>query len=156
MEYEGTYPLPEAQLDRFLMRVSFGYPTGAEEADILRRRIARRQEEQTLDPVTDAGTLVAMQDAVETVTVEDSITEYCVALAAATRSHAHVLVGSSPRGSLALDADVARVRGHRRPRLRDAGGRQGGRAAGPRPPGDRKPGALDEQRVGREPWSVMC
>jgi MoxR-like ATPase len=102
VEYEGTYPLPEAQLDRFLMRVSFGYPTSGEEADVLRRRIARRHEEQTLDPVTDAAALVAMQDAVETVTVDDSITEYCVAVAAATRSHAHTLVGSSPRGSLAL------------------------------------------------------
>jgi MoxR-like ATPase len=102
VEYEGTYPLPEAQLDRFLMRVSFGYPTGGEEGDILRRRIARRQEEQTLDPVTDAGTLVDMQAAVETVTVDDSITEYCVAVAAATRTHANTLVGSSPRGSLAL------------------------------------------------------
>ncbi len=102
VEYEGTYPLPEAQLDRFLMRVSFGYPTSSEERDVLRRRTARRQEEQTLDPVTDAGTLISMQDAVETVTVDDSITEYCVALAAATRSHAHTLVGSSPRGSLAL------------------------------------------------------
>jgi MoxR-like ATPase len=102
VEYEGTYPLPEAQLDRFLMRVSFGYPTSGEEADVLRRRIARRHEEQTLDAVTDSGTLMAMQHAVETVTVDDSITDYCVAVAAATRSHAHTLVGSSPRGSLAL------------------------------------------------------
>ncbi|MEJ7630248.1 MAG: MoxR family ATPase [Nocardioidaceae bacterium] len=102
VEYEGTYPLPEAQLDRFLMRVSFGYPTAAEESDVLRRRIARRQEEQTLDAVTDAATVVSMQDAVETVTVEESITEYCVSLASATRAHAHTLVGSSPRGSLAL------------------------------------------------------
>jgi MoxR-like ATPase len=102
VEYEGTYPLPEAQLDRFLMRVSFGYPTSGEEADVLRRRIARRHEEQTLDPVTDSGSLIRMQDAVETVTVDDSITDYCVAVAAATRSHAHTLVGSSPRGSLAL------------------------------------------------------
>jgi MoxR-like ATPase len=102
VEYEGTYPLPEAQLDRFLMRVSFGYPTSAEEGDILRRRMARRQEEQTLEAVIDSVTLIAMQDAVETVTVDDSITDYCVALATATRTHAHSLVGSSPRGSLAL------------------------------------------------------
>ncbi len=102
VEYEGTYPLPEAQLDRFLMRVSFGYPTSPEEGDILRRRMARRQEEQTLDAVIDAPALIAMQDAVETVTVDDSITDYCVALATATRSHAHSLVGASPRGSLAL------------------------------------------------------
>jgi MoxR-like ATPase len=102
VEYEGTYPLPEAQLDRFLMRVSFGYPTSGEEADVLRRRIGRRQEEQTLEPVTDAATLIRLQNAVETVTVDDTITDYCVSLAAATRAHAHTLVGSSPRGSLAL------------------------------------------------------
>jgi MoxR-like ATPase len=102
VEYEGTYPLPEAQLDRFLMRVSFGYPTSDEEADVLRRRIDRRQEEQTLDPVTDATTLIAMQDAVERVLVDETVTSYCVAIASATRSHPHTLVGSSPRGSLAL------------------------------------------------------
>jgi MoxR-like ATPase len=102
VEYEGTYPLPEAQLDRFLMRVSFGYPTEVEEQDVLRRRIARRQEEQTLEPVTDAETLLAMQNAVETVTFDESVAEYCVALVVATRVHPHTLVGSSPRGSLAL------------------------------------------------------
>ena len=102
VEYEGTYPLPEAQLDRFLMRVSFGYPTAAEEAQVLRRRVARQREEQTLRPVTDAAGLLGMQAAVETVTVDDSIHDYCVALAAATRAHRHVLVGSSPRGALAL------------------------------------------------------
>ena len=102
VEYEGTYPLPEAQLDRFLMRVSFGYPTESEEQDVLRRRIARRQEEQVLDPVIDAPTLVAMQDAVERVTFDDSLARYCVALVGATRNHPHTLMGSSPRGSLAL------------------------------------------------------
>ncbi len=102
VEYEGTYPLPEAQLDRFLMRVSFGYPDIAEEWDIVNRRLARRREEQTLSPVTDAAGLLAMQAAVETVTVDDDITRYCVALATATRVHQHVLVGSSPRGALGL------------------------------------------------------
>ena len=102
VEYEGTYPLPEAQLDRFLMRVSFGYPTAAEEAQVLRRRVARQREEQTLRPVTDAAGLLGMQAAIETVTVDDSIHDYCVALAAATRAHRHVLVGASPRGALAL------------------------------------------------------
>ncbi|WP_122260863.1 AAA family ATPase [Ornithinimicrobium cerasi] len=102
VEYEGTYPLPEAQLDRFLMRVSFGYPTAQEEWDVLRRRIARQQEDQHLDAVTDATGLAAMQDAVETVPVEDDISRYCVELAAATRRHRAVLVGASPRGSLAL------------------------------------------------------
>ena len=102
IEYEGTYPLPEAQLDRFLLRVSFGYPTADEEWEVLRRRMSRRQEETFLQPVVDARTLQAMQAALESVTVEDSIGRYIVSLTAATREHASVLVGSSPRGSLAL------------------------------------------------------
>ncbi|HET6532988.1 MAG TPA: MoxR family ATPase [Actinoplanes sp.] len=102
IEYEGTYPLPEAQLDRFLIRVSFGYPTAEEEWDVLRRRMARRQEDAQLAPVVDARTLQAMQAALESVAVEDSIGRYIVALTAATRDHASALVGSSPRGSLAL------------------------------------------------------
>ncbi|MGZ6803934.1 MAG: AAA family ATPase [Nocardioidaceae bacterium] len=102
VEYEGTYPLPEAQLDRFLMRVSFGYPTRDQEWDVLARRLDRRQEEQTLTAVTDARGLRAMQAAVETVAVEESVGRYCVALAAETRDHPQVLMGSSPRGALAL------------------------------------------------------
>ncbi len=102
VEYEGTYPLPEAQLDRFLMRVSFGYPTADQEWEVLQRRIARRQEEQTLTPVTDAAGLLAMQTAVESVVVDPTVGRYCVALAAATRAHPHVLIGASPRGALAL------------------------------------------------------
>jgi MoxR-like ATPase len=102
IEYEGTYPLPEAQLDRFLLRVSFGYPQPDEEWDVLRRRMARRQEDAVLDPVVDAPTLVAMQAALEDVAVEDSVGRYIVSLATATRSHPQVLVGASPRGSLAL------------------------------------------------------
>ncbi|BFU46907.1 MoxR family ATPase [Krasilnikovia sp. MM14-A1004] len=102
IEYEGTYPLPEAQLDRFMLRVSFGYPTAEEEWDVLRRRMARRQEEAQLAPVVDARTLQAMQASLETVAVEDSIGRYIVALTSATREHGSALVGSSPRGSLAL------------------------------------------------------
>ncbi|MEU3453943.1 MoxR family ATPase [Micromonospora sp. NPDC006766] len=102
IEYEGTYPLPEAQLDRFLLRVSFGYPDHDEEWDVLRRRLARRREEAEIKPVVDAGTLRAMQAALEDVVVEDSIGRYIVALTAATREHPSVLVGASPRGSLAL------------------------------------------------------
>jgi MoxR-like ATPase len=102
IEYEGTYPLPEAQLDRFLLRVSFGYPTADEEWDVLRRRMARRQEESVVEPITDGETLLAMQLALEDVAVEDSIGRYIVALTAATREHPQVLVGASPRGSLAL------------------------------------------------------
>ncbi|MFF3866946.1 AAA family ATPase [Micromonospora sp. NPDC001898] len=102
IEYEGTYPLPEAQLDRFLLRVSFGYPDREEEWDVLRRRIARRHEEAEIKPVVDAATLRAMQAALEDVVVEDSIGRYIVQLTAATREHPSVLVGASPRGSLAL------------------------------------------------------
>ncbi|MFJ5667022.1 AAA family ATPase [Micromonospora sp. LA-10] len=102
IEYEGTYPLPEAQLDRFLLRVSFGYPTHDEEWEVLRRRIGRRREEAEIKPVVDAATLRAMQAALEDVVVEDSVGRYIVALTAATREHPSVLVGASPRGSLAL------------------------------------------------------
>jgi len=102
VEYEGTYPLPEAQLDRFLLRISFGYPTADEELEVLRRRMDRRQEDQHLRQIVDAETLLAMQAAVERVEVDDSISQYCVALVGATRRHPHVLIGSSPRGSLAL------------------------------------------------------
>jgi MoxR-like ATPase len=102
IEYEGTYPLPEAQLDRFLMRVSFGYPSPEEERDVVQRRIARAREEIMLERVTDAAGLRAMQAAVETVTLDDTVTQYCVELATATREHKDVLTGSSPRGSLGL------------------------------------------------------
>ncbi|GIF06513.1 AAA family ATPase [Actinoplanes siamensis] len=102
IEYEGTYPLPEAQLDRFLLRVSFGYPSAEEEWEVMRRRMSRRQEEAQLPPVVNAQTLQHMQAALESVAVEDSIGRYIVSLAAATREHSAVLVGSSPRGSLAL------------------------------------------------------
>ena len=102
VEYEGTYPLPEAQLDRFMMRTSFGYPSVDDEWDVLHRRMDRRQEDQTLRQITDASVLLAMQQAVERVTVDESVGRYCVALARTTRSHPHVLMGSSPRGVLGL------------------------------------------------------
>ncbi|MEO5609005.1 MAG: MoxR family ATPase [Ornithinibacter sp.] len=102
VEYEGTYPLPEAQLDRFLVRVSFGYPTAEEEWEVLGRRMARRREDQQAARVIDAAELIALQDAMEDVTVSPEVGRYCVALARATREHDHSLMGASPRGSLAL------------------------------------------------------
>ena len=102
IEYEGTYPLPEAQLDRFLMCLAFGYPTPHEEWQVLTGRLGRRREEHDIRRITDADGVLGMQAAIETVTVEDSISQYCVNLATATRRHANVLVGASPRGSLAL------------------------------------------------------
>ncbi len=102
VEYEGTYPLPEAQLDRFLVRVSFGYPGADDEWQVLERRIARRQEDQEARRVVDAAELLELQDALEDVTVPAEVGRYCVALARATRDHEHTLMGASPRGSLGL------------------------------------------------------
>lgn len=102
VEYEGTYPLPEAQLDRFLLRIGFGYATLDEETEILSRRLEREAEEQQLQTIVDAPTLLAMQRAVERVEVDEDVRRYCVELAVATRRHPHVLVGASPRGSLSL------------------------------------------------------
>jgi len=102
VEYEGTYPLPEAQLDRFLLRISLGYPTPDEEWEVLGRRMARQQEAQELRTVVDAPTLLAMQAAVETVVVDDDISRYCVDLTIATRRHQHSMIGASPRGALSL------------------------------------------------------
>ena len=102
VEYDGTFPLPEAQLDRFLMRVAFGYPSAEDEYDVLARRVSRRREELVLPSLTDAEGLTAMQEAAEWVEVAPDIGRYCVALAAATRGHRDVTVGASPRGSLGL------------------------------------------------------
>ena len=102
VEYEGTYPLPEAQLDRFLLRVTFGYPTAAEEYDVLVRRVARQREESVLDQIVDADTVRALQATVETVRIDPSVGRYCVELTAATRAHGHVMIGASPRGTLGL------------------------------------------------------
>ena len=102
VEYEGTYPLPEAQLDRFLVRVAFGYPSADEEWDVLGRRMARRREETQVRQVVDAEELLDLQATMEEVTVGPEVGKYCVALARATRAHEHALMGASPRGSLAL------------------------------------------------------
>ena len=102
IEYEGTYPLPEAQLDRFLIRLRLGYPSTDDEVAILRARIERAQDEVRLEPVVDAATLSRMQAGVEQVHVAESITRYVVALVEATRSSSRLQVGASPRGSLAL------------------------------------------------------
>ena len=102
IEYEGTYPLPEAQLDRFLIRLRVGYPSGAEEQAILKARIERASDEVQLNPVVDAATLSAMQAGVELVYVADSVIRYVVALVEATRASARLQVGASPRGTLAI------------------------------------------------------
>ena len=102
IEYEGTYPLPEAQLDRFLLRISFGYPSADDEWRVLEQRAERRTDEVEIEPVVDAADLLALQRAVEEVYVSEAIGRYMVELVAATRASRRVAVGSSPRGSLAL------------------------------------------------------
>ena len=102
IEYEGTYPLPEAQLDRFLLRTAFGYPSREGEVDVLTRRIDRASDTAELRAVVDRETVLAMQGAVERVHVAESVREYCVDLVTATRAAPSCAVGASPRGSLAL------------------------------------------------------
>ncbi|WP_249012289.1 MoxR family ATPase [Conexibacter sp. DBS9H8] len=102
IEYEGTYALPEAQLDRFMVRLAVGYPGRDGETEILLNRVARRREVATVEPVIDAATLAAMQAGVERVYVEPDIARYCVDLAVATRRARAVAVGASPRGSQGL------------------------------------------------------
>jgi MoxR-like ATPase len=102
IEYEGTYPLPEAQVDRFILRAGFGYPSADAEWEVLARRIERRTDDVVLRQVVDRDTLLAMQAAIESVHVDESVGRYVVALVAATRESTSVSVGSSPRGSLAL------------------------------------------------------
>jgi MoxR-like ATPase len=102
IEYEGTYPLPEAQLDRFLLRLAVGYPGREDEWEVLERRMQRMGDDITLDPACAREQLIGMQRAVETVHVDRSVGMYMVDLVAATRSHGQVQVGASPRGTLAL------------------------------------------------------
>jgi MoxR-like ATPase len=109
IEYEGTYPLPEAQLDRFLVRVGVGYPSSDAEWEIIRSRADRGVDEVELKAVIDAEHLRAMQEAVERVHLEEDVGRYIVSLVAATREHDQVLVGASPRGSLAI-MKMARAR----------------------------------------------
>jgi MoxR-like ATPase len=102
IEYEGTYPLPEAQLDRFVLRIGVGYPAREHEWEMLDRRLERSTEEVELDEIVGRESLLAMQEAIEQVQVEASLAYYVVDLVVATRSAPGVQVGASPRGSLAL------------------------------------------------------
>ncbi len=101
IELEGTFPLPEAQIDRFLMRVALGYPSKEDENTIL-LRYEREDPLDTLSPVIQADDLLAMQEQIRTVLVEESVREYVVDVARATREHEAVELGASPRATLAL------------------------------------------------------
>ena len=102
IEFEGTYPLPEAQLDRFAVKVGLKYLSEQEETSMLRRRLERGAAEAVLSEVADADQLLAMQESVEEVSVHDDVLRYVVALAVATRNHPQVVVGASPRAELDL------------------------------------------------------
>ncbi|MEN0665172.1 MoxR family ATPase [Caldifermentibacillus hisashii] len=101
IEYEGTYPLPEAQLDRFLLKIHMGYPSFAEEMEVL----SRVQEElpiQELTPVITLDELLSMQKEVKGVFVDDTIKQYIISIVTRTRNHPQIYLGVSPRGSIAL------------------------------------------------------
>jgi MoxR-like ATPase len=102
IEYEGTFPLPEAQLDRFMVKLSIGYPSPEEEDEILKRRAERKRDLVALQAIISPETLLAMRETVEGVYVHPDVRRYMVDLAAKSRIHRQVAVGVSPRGSLAL------------------------------------------------------
>jgi MoxR-like ATPase len=102
IEHEGTYPLPEAQVDRFLLKIDVGYPSPEQEVEILERRRRRRSDEATIEAVTTPDRLQALQAAIEDVHVDPAVERYMVDIVAGTRTHSQVEVGASPRGSLAL------------------------------------------------------
>lgn len=102
IEYEGTFPLPEAQLDRFMLKLSVGYPNLEEEKLILRRRRERKQDEVDLHEITKAKQLLELREAVETIHVDADLENYIASLIHATRTDRRVAVGASPRGSLAF------------------------------------------------------
>ncbi|MBP7094763.1 MAG: MoxR family ATPase [Spirochaetia bacterium] len=102
IEYEGTFPLPEAQLDRFLLKLSIGYPTRDEEIELVARRAARTTEDPDIRPVCDASDLLALREAAGRVHVDRDVMAYAVDLARATRESRRAAVGASPRASLAL------------------------------------------------------
>lgn len=101
IEYEGTYPLPEAQLDRFLLKIKMGYPTAQQEIEVL-RRVENRQPIQEIEAVMSVEELLKLQQHVKQVYVEDGVKSYIVDIARATRNHQNVYLGVSPRASIAL------------------------------------------------------
>lgn len=121
IEYEGTYPLPEAQLDRFIVRIGVGYPGPNDEWEVLVRRLQRRTDEINLKVIVDGATLRVMQRAVEEVHVAESVGRYIVDLVGATRHRNRVLVGASPRGVAGSHEGGSRPGGSAGPGLRDTG-----------------------------------
>lgn len=102
IELEGTYPLPEAQLDRFIMKMKVGYPNTQQETEILKRRLLRKSDGINLNQVADTTAVIEMQKAVEQIHVDDDILHYIAEIVQGTRSHPRIEIGASPRGSLAI------------------------------------------------------
>jgi MoxR-like ATPase len=102
IEYEGVYPLPEAQLDRFLVKLQLGYPSRTEEVEIMRRRMVRGEEDVVLEPVADSSTILDLQKTVERIHVDDDVLGYIADIVQATRTQRQIEIGASPRGSLAI------------------------------------------------------
>ena len=102
IEYEGVYPLPEAQLDRFLVKLGIGYPSRAEEVEIMKRRMLRAREEVVLEPAVDQKKILDLQRMVEEIHVDDDVLGYVADIVQATRNQRQVEIGASPRGSLAI------------------------------------------------------
>ena len=151
IEYEGTYPLPEAQLDRFLLRLDIGYPPPDEEVEVLRRRLARRREETSVEPVLDARRFADLQAGVERVAVDADVLRYCVDL---DRGHQVASVGRRRRVTAwcpGVGAGGQGPRGAGRPGLRAAGGREGvcgGRAGAPADAARRDVDVRSDRRTG--------
>ena len=145
IEYEGTFPLPEAQLDRFLMRVNLGYPERGDELQVL----ATRQREQPIDDIQQVVTLeevFAAQEAVKDVYVDPLVSNYIVDISRATREHNDVYLGASPRGQPGPVSRRTGDGGGCRTRLRGAGRREAAGGIGVVAPGDREPGGAHPQR----------
>ena len=135
IEYEGTYPLPEAQLDRFLLRVSFGYPSRSDEWEVLSRRLERREDEVELTPVVDGQTLLALQAAIEDVHVSDA-DRHLHRRSRHGDAHEHLDHRRRQPARQPRRAQARALQGRaRRPRLRHARGREGGRRARRSPTG---------------------
>ena len=109
VEFEGTYPLPEAQLDRFMLRIRIGYPSEAAEQAMIERRLSRRQDEMTLDKLLTRDEFLSIQRGVEFIHVSDAVIGYAVSIVQATRSSPRIAIGASPRGTLAI-VKLARAR----------------------------------------------
>ena len=109
IEYEGTFPLPEAQLDRFIVRLSIGYPNATEELEILERRRKRAGDQESLSAVTDSSEIQHLKRIIEGVVVDEDVERYMVSLVHATRTAGQLAVGASPRASLAF-LKLSRIR----------------------------------------------